>query len=582
MKITKKNLEKQMMASGFLPNMLSGLILMPYIFIYSGVSTNLIPKAMILGLVVMLSVQQLVAPFTNKFITLSVSKRLHIFQNKETDIQDRTLLLSDLLVLPKYIAIQVGLVFYLGCIVWVFLCFAFVDFSLAESVFALIAALLGSIITSLFTFNMAENVCSAYAKPIVRKGVDDKAVFSKQFFGSRLKITYVFYTIIPLVFSSLIFFILLWFGYLSQNPLLNAYDEFGSMFRIALLFFLNVLFCIVLNRMYFSHMYKTNANMTSAMLSIVSKEEHNSDFLETDLSNELSFNAYLINKIITIFNVLFQNTGAIASSITKSTQDLVIISKQTESISLEQSASVKEIVATMEDSDKLSRNILTRIGDVALVANKTKQNVTHGVKTLATNVEKMREINDANKDTITGIKSLSDKIEGVWDIVNIINTITDQTKIIAFNAELEAASAGEAGKSFNIVATEIRRLADLTTNSTREIKQRITEIQHSSDNLIITSEGGTEKIQEGITLSANLEENFNYIKSSAEITAESSSDIRDIIEQQTFAFEQIVVTLRQIAAGVESFSFSTQAITAASEELKKIAETLETSVLKGN
>jgi methyl-accepting chemotaxis protein len=582
MKITKKNLEKQMMASGFLPNMLSGLILMPYIFIYSGVSTNLIPKAMILGLVVMLSVQQLVAPFTNKFITLSVSKRLHIFQNKETDIQDRTLLLSDLLVLPKYIAIQVGLVFYLGCIVWVFLCFAFVDFSLAESVFALIAALLGSIITSLFTFNLAENVCSAYAKPIVRKGVDDKAVFSKQFFGSRLKITYVFYNIIPLVFSSLIFFILLWFGYLSKNPLLNAYDEFGSMFRIALLFFLNVLFCIVLNRIYFSHMYKINANMTSAMLSIVSREEQNSDFLDTDLSNELSFNAYLINKIITIFNVLFQNTGAIASSITKSTQDLVIISKQTESISLEQSASVKEIVATMEDSDKLSRNILTRIGDVALVANKTKQNVTHGVKTLATNVEKMREINDANKDTITGIKSLSDKIEGVWDIVNIINTITDQTKIIAFNAELEAASAGEAGKSFNIVATEIRRLADLTTNSTREIKQRITEIQHSSDNLIITSEGGTEKIQEGITLSANLEENFNYIKSSAEITAESSSDIRDIIEQQTFAFEQIVVTLRQIAAGVESFSFSTQAITAASEELKKIAETLETSVLKGN
>lgn len=429
---------------------------------------------------------------------------------------------------------------------------------------------------------MAENLCSAYAKPIVKKGVDDKTVFSKQFFGSRLKITYVFYNIIPLIFSSLIFFILLWFGYLSQNPLLNAYDEFGSMFRIALLFFLNILFCIVLNRMYFSQMYKTNANMTSAMLSIVSKEEHNSDFLETDLSNELSFNAYLINKIITIFNVLFQNTGAIASSITKSTQDLVIISKQTESISLEQSASVKEIVATMEDSDKLSRNILTRIGDVALVANKTKQNVTHGVKTLATNVEKMREINDANKDTITGIKSLSDKIEGVWDIVNIINTITDQTKIIAFNAELEAASAGEAGKSFNIVATEIRRLADLTTNSTREIKQRITEIQHSSDNLIITSEGGTEKIQEGITLSTNLEENFNYIKSSAEITAESSSDIRDIIEQQTFAFEQIVVTLRQIAAGVESFSFSTQAITAASEELKKIAETLETSVLKGN
>lgn len=582
MKLTKKNLEKQLMTSGFWPNMLSGLILMPYIFIYSGVAIQVMPKAILFGLIVMGSIQQFVAPITNKLISSSLSKRILQFQIKETDVQERTQLLSDLLVLPKFIALQVGIVFFLGCLIWIFLCFALVGFSLAESIFAVISALLGSFFSSLFSYNMAENVSSAYAKPIVRKGVDEQKVLKKQCFGSKLKSRYFLYNVLPLISSSFILFILLWFGYLSQNPLLNAYNELGSMFRVGILFSLNIFLCIILNHIFFTNIFRNTKDITTAMLSIVSKEEHIREYLDTDLANELSFNTYLINKTMGIFNSLFQNTSSVASSITNSTQDLVVISKQTESISLEQSASVKEIVATMEDSDKLSRNILTRIGDVALVANKTKQNVAHGVKTLSTNVEKMREINEANKDTITGIRSLSSKIEGVWEIVNIINAITDQTKIIAFNAELEAASAGEAGKSFNIVATEIRRLADLTTSSTKEIKHRITEIQHSSDNLIITSEGGTEKIQEGIQLTSNLEENFNSIKSSAEITAESSNDIRDIIEQQTYAFEQIVITLRQISESVEGFSYSTQAITTASEELKQIAVMLETRILQGN
>ena len=258
----------------------------------------------------------------------------------------------------------------------------------------------------------------------------------------------------------------------------------------------------------------------------------------------------------------------------QSTQDLVLTSRETESISIEQSSSVKEIVATMEDADKLSRNISTRIAEVALVANKTTQDVQNGFTTLATNLQKMNEITEANIETIKGIKALSEKIESIWDIVNIINSIADQTKIIAFNAELEAASAGEAGKNFHIVANEIRRLADLTTNSTKAIKSRITEIQHSSDNLIITSEGGTEKIHEGCELSVNLETNFENIKSSAEITAESSNDIKDIINQQTYAFEQIVITLRQISESIENFSVSTQTVTNASENLRKIADDL--------
>ena len=168
--------------------------------------------------------------------------------------------------------------------------------------------------------------------------------------------------------------------------------------------------------------------------------------------------------------------------------------------------------------------------------------------TVAENVNQLSEIALANQTTIDGIKSLGNKIENIWDIVSLINSVADQAKIIAFNAELEASSAGEAGKNFHIVATEIRRLADGIIDGTKEIKERITEIQQSSDSFILTSENGTEKIQNGVASAKELEERFESIKSASEITASSSDEITTIIQHQAQASMQILNTLKEIAS----------------------------------
>ena len=243
--------------------------------------------------------------------------------------------------------------------------------------------------------------------------------------------------------------------------------------------------------------------------------------------------------------------------------------------SLEQSTGVKEILATMEDNDAQTREILNRISEVTSIAGKTTTNVEIGFDTLRSNLEKMNEITEANVSTITGIKVLSEKIESIWEIVNIIKDISDQTRIIAFNAELEASGAGDAGKKFHIVANEIRRLASGITSSVVQIRERITEIQHSSDNLIITSESGTEKIREGCELTTNLEAKFADIKTSSEITSESAAEIQSIIQQQSSAFDQIVATIREIAAGIENFSASTNTVNTATDRLKVAADRLE-------
>ena len=256
------------------------------------------------------------------------------------------------------------------------------------------------------------------------------------------------------------------------------------------------------------------------------------------------------------------------------TQSLAVSSKENAATAQDQNAAIKEIVATMEDNTALSEDISQKIKDVSGVATKTSSDVTEGVSYLEENVRQLHEIAQANQSTISGIKNLGDKIENIWDIVTLINSVADQAKIIAFNAELEASTAGAAGRNFHIVATEIRRLADGIIDGTKEIKSKITEIQQSSDSLIIASESGTEKIQEGVVNAKNLEERFTSIKNASEITADSAGAITTIIQQQTIASEQILLTLKQIASGVENFSSATTHISVASETLKSIAEDL--------
>lgn len=268
----------------------------------------------------------------------------------------------------------------------------------------------------------------------------------------------------------------------------------------------------------------------------------------------------------------------LGASLFEETQTLVVAAKENAATSQDQSAAVKEIVATMEDSNALSESISSKIRDVSKVAEKTSSDVADGVASIEKNVAQLHAIFDANQQTIDGMKILSDKIESIWDIVTLINNVADQAKIIAFNAELEASSAGEAGKSFRIVANEIRRLSDGIIEGTKEIKEKITEIQHSSDSLILASESGTEKINAGYENAKSLGERFASIKDSAEITATSAGDITDIIQQQTNSSEQILIALKQISAGVENFAVATDNISSSSEHIRKMSEALNNSV----
>ncbi len=262
---------------------------------------------------------------------------------------------------------------------------------------------------------------------------------------------------------------------------------------------------------------------------------------------------------------------SISTNLLAESTSLADATKESVANSQNQSAAVKEIVSTMQDSTELANNIGEKIKIVTALAEQSRDAVISGNKALQNNVEELQNIKNTNMLTIDGIKELNTKINGIWDIISIINNVADKTKIIAFNAELEASNSGEAGKNFHVVATEIRRLSDNIIDSIKEIKEIITEIQKASDTLIQDSEKGTVQIDSGCESAKKLESEFKSIMQSSITTADSSNQILSNVEQLTSASEQIFITLQEIAKGIESFSQNTSSIYASSENVKDIA-----------
>lgn len=568
-----------------LPNILCGFVLLIYsvLIININIKTNWF---FILFVGVMISIAEFVlCPFTNKLFMGKASSLLDEFEKREFSQEERTNLFLLIHKIPNRNRISAFLYFFISSNLLFCGFYFYIHADLYVSLCALFACYTGSYIAGLLEFNFSKKICSKYETKLVNKGLNQDVLDGTKCFGERYEYTFLTFVILPLLFSCIVF-VLAYVCYFFHNELSSdgrgfvssqisggiTKQQFPQLFLILVV---NIAVCTATVYSFLSRILNSTQRLQSAMNNIIANDIFTVELTPTDYDNEVSYNIALVNKVVLLFRSILDDIRGIGKTMIEPIGELSEISESTASTSLEQSTGVKEILATMEETDTQTRDIAGKVSNVTVIAETTAQNVDTGFDTLQRNLDKMNEITEANISTINGIKELGDKIGSIWDIVKIINDIADQTRIIAFNAELEASSAGESGNNFHIVANEVRRLAAGITNSVNQIKERITEIQHSSDSLIITSESGTEKIKEGLELSALLKEKFSEIQKSSEITVESAVQIKEIIFQQSAAFDQIVSTVRQIASGIENFSASTNTENETAIKLKTAANNLE-------
>lgn len=239
------------------------------------------------------------------------------------------------------------------------------------------------------------------------------------------------------------------------------------------------------------------------------------------------------------------------------------------------SSSVAEITSTMEELSASSTQIADHSQSVVDVANLTLDSSRKGANAMQDLEQRMTGIHNDYAQSLQDILELGNQSKEISKVMDLINNVADQTKLIAFNAALEASSAGEAGKRFSVVAGEIRRLADSVTESTRSIEERIQAIQSSISRLVLTSEKAVNSVQAGMDVSAATASELNELVDAAARTSNAAQQISLSTKQQKTASSQVVIALRDIANASTTNAQSIRSISDISEELLAMAQTLD-------
>ncbi|WP_295456687.1 methyl-accepting chemotaxis protein [uncultured Thiodictyon sp.] len=242
------------------------------------------------------------------------------------------------------------------------------------------------------------------------------------------------------------------------------------------------------------------------------------------------------------------------------------------------SASVAQITSTMEELSASSSQIAEYSETVVEVARRTFENSRAGADAMHRLVKRMADIRDDSQTAVQEILDLGRKSKEISRIMEIIDTVADQTRLIAFNAALEAASAGEAGRRFSVVASEIRRLADSVSESTGEIAGKVAEIQESISRLVLTSEKGTAGIEQGIQESAQTQQLLDAMVDGAGETTRAAQQISLSSQQQRTASNQVVVALREIVSASADTAASVRRIADIAQAMTRLSAQLDERV----
>lgn len=573
--------ERRIIRSSFLPDVVSAMVIFCYamlsVLVVDGIDFMVFVKAAVATITMLVVAQFMIAPVIDHFLYRGVSRRLEQFKKGALNEQERTELLERLMQYPFICAVYTSVYFILGSIGLFTVVYVNLDMPLALSVLILCECLFGSYFSALCGYFYSNKICSSCAIEIVQAGVDKKYVMAKKYFGTRIKSQIMIYVAIPIISATIITAMVLTVGFLleSSNGDYVWSDRSTQFRRMGLTCVMNLVIEVSLVLLFFKRIHLNNKRMNTVLKSMQGKSITTVSLLDTDVEDEISYNHFLVNQMLLFLRSILSGSAEIGQEINKFSLNLMTVSNETESTAIEQSTGISEIVSTMENASKASRSIEEHIAQVSSIATETASDVFSGSQVLQENLAKMRQIEQSNEDTISGIRDLSEKINSIWEIVNIINSIADQTKIIAFNAELEATGVNNGNKNFRNVANEIRRLANSTMDSTHEIKQRINEMQAAADSLIKSSQSSTSQIRNGMQIAHSLEERFININISADQNAASAEEIKRLVNQQTVAFEQIVKTLQQISTGIQNFSVTTRTIIDTSDMLGQSAKELE-------
>jgi methyl-accepting chemotaxis protein len=224
---------------------------------------------------------------------------------------------------------------------------------------------------------------------------------------------------------------------------------------------------------------------------------------------------------------------------------LMATSAQSTSAS-EQAAAINEITSTINEVKQTSQQALEKAQAVIGVAERSVEASKVGGRAVEQSIEGMHQIKEQVESIAEKILALSEQTQMIGEIIATVNDIAEQSKLLALNASIEAAKAGEHGKGFAVVSMEIRNLAEQSKQATVQVRKILGEIQKATNSAVIVTEEGSKRVETGVEQANSAGVNIHQLSEAIEESARMAKQIAASAKQQSIGMEQVSIAMSNI------------------------------------
>jgi methyl-accepting chemotaxis protein len=320
------------------------------------------------------------------------------------------------------------------------------------------------------------------------------------------------------------------------------------------------------------------SNAVEAMKDIAEGEGDLTARLDASGKDEIGQLATAFNGFISKMQALIREVTSSTSQLSAAAEEMSMITGETRNGVQRQQSETALVATAINEMSSTVHEVAQNAEVAASGANQADNQVEKGKQIVSLTVASIRKLASEVETAGTVIGQLEKDSESIGSVLEVIRGIAEQTNLLALNAAIEAARAGEQGRGFAVVADEVRNLASRTQESTQEIQEMIERLQKGSRDAVAAMEAGQEQAQQTVEKASQAEVSLNEISTAVAQINEMNAHIAEASRQQGQVVEEININIVNITEVADNSANGAEQLSTASQEMANLAVNLESQV----